>query len=817
MAQPLWVTPAGNLGTIAQGKFFSLPVEAVDPDSGPVYYSLVSGKLPDGIQVKSHGALEGTPIPSETIQGVPRAVNQDVTNKFAIRAYTEVGGVTRINDRTFTLTIGGQKVPTFDTPAGSLGTFYDGSQVNLSIVARDSNPGDVLKISLASGELPPGLTLSSSGKLTGYLIPATQLPGTATAGYDTDAVAYDQYPFDFSTRSSSRNYQFTLQATDGKDISQRTYTMYVITRDALFADGMELTVDSNLITADESQFRIPLIYNYPTGGIIGTFRHSNFFAYQLKGIDLDGDQLEFRLHPGDVLPDGLMLDQYTGWISGYLPDQGATVKTKNFRVEIFKQNDNALMSSPYLFQMTLVGDLEAGVTWVSDSNLGVINNGDISLLKIEAVNASGKVLNYRIKQGTYPAFEGIDPGVYNKLPQGLTLLTSGEIAGRVSFNTFSLDGGATTFDTARATRLSVDPTNFDGTYRFIVEVYTTDGQISVFKDFRIQVKRAYEIPYENLYIEAMPTLEDRARLESLLQNQDIIDPSYIYRKQDLYFGLTRRVRYIHAFGLKSASIDKYVQALSHNHFRKQVTLGALKTAQALDSNGNILYEVVYTDIIDDGVNNDGASPPQKVNTAFSILDGVTEVEPNSLVNMRNQVVDTIGQFAEILPLWMKSKQRDGNVLGYTRAWVLAYCIPGKADELVYNINTRWNGNLNLINFDMDRYTVDKQYSRNWTPDDQDPPGGHWRTPESTTFNHNQSENPTDTHNETVFDGGSMRFNSPVDTYGVTDIHNKYILFPKIKITDVPYREIVEWANDNNELVTWVNNGGDPVRWTKTLI
>jgi hypothetical protein len=986
MAQPQWLTAPGSLGTIAQGKFFTLPIEAIDPDSGTVGYELISGHLPAGIQVKAHGALEGTPMHQETVQGVPSLVNQDVTSKFTVRAYTDNGGTKRINDRTFSLTVAGGNIPKFETPAGSIGLFYDGSPVNYQIQTSDSSPNNIVTVSLADGQLPPGITIDSTGLLSGYIIPQTPLPTTATAGFDTDSVAYDQFSYDFATRSSSKNYQFTLQATDGKDIVQRTYTMYVITRDALFADGTEVTVDSQVVTADESQFRIPLIYNHPSTGLIGTFRHSNFFVYQLQGTDLDGDAFEFRLYPGDTLPDGLSLDLYTGWIYGYLPDQGATVKTHDFRIQIFKQNDNSLMSNPYTYQITIVGDIEANVTWISPTNLGTISNGDISLLKVEATNASGRVLNYRLKQGTYPAFPGIDPGVYNSLPQGLALTTSGEISGRASFNTFSVDGGTTTFDQNLSTRLDGMATTFDHTYKFTVEVYSADGQISVFKDFTITVARDFDAPYETLYIEAMPTITDRVLLDSLLQNQDIIKPEYIFRKQDQYFGLSHRIQYVHAYGLHSSTVDQYVDSLKHNHFRKKLTLGDFKIAQALDADGNVVYEVVYSDIIDDGVNGNGQSPAQKVNTAFPILDGVTTVEPNSLINMRDQVVDSVGQYAQVLPLWMKSKQKDGTVLGYTRAWVIAYCVPGKAEELVYNIKTEWSGNLNLINFDIDRYTIDRQYSHNWgatvtgtitatshsridfnavvkngsstmvflgdsrinlpigaivtSPTDNgispntrivnrvvsatsqvsyilsqpytgndgiidadaifnsitldsnrginaldkfivannvnnagglinnsDAPafqvyyvieptagssldatqvtlaaswndaragipitvtnstallgtfvaGNSWRKADFTTFNHDQTTNPTSTHAETTFDANSMKFTSPLDTYGLTDQYNRYILFPKQNITDIGYNEIVPWVNQNDQLITWVNNAGDPVNWIKTII
>jgi hypothetical protein len=49
-----------------------------------------------------------------------------------------------------------------------------------------------------------------------------------------------------------------------------------------------------------------------------------------------------------------------------------------------------------------------------------------------------------------------------------------------------------------------------------------------------------------------------------------------------------------------------------NHYWRNVTLGELKTAIARDDNGAIMYEVVYSSIIDDLVNSDGQSPPQEI-------------------------------------------------------------------------------------------------------------------------------------------------------------------------------------------------------------
>jgi len=798
MAQPQWITDSGSLGTIAEGLFFNTPVIALDSDGGTVKYVLVAGELPEGIQVRLNGSIEGVPVPFARVQGVPAEVGEDVVSKFAIRAYVEENGTTRINDRTFTLTVTGQDIPEFVTPAGSLGNFYDGDVIDIDIEFTDQDPDDTVTVSLESGELPPGLSVSSAGVISGYIEPIAPLPDTAIAGYDRDTVAYDEFPFDFSTRSISKNYQFTIKISDGKDQNLRTYEMYVISRDSLTADTTDFTADNDTITADVLSQRTPFISNYPaatsttSAGFIGTFRHDNFFAYQIQALDLDGDPYEFEIETGDStdIPPNLIFDRTTGWLRGYFPDQGATEITYNFSITVYKRDNNAVVSEPYAYSITILGDIESGVTWLNGTlvpdttiySLGSIDSGAISELAILASTPSDRILQFRLKQGDYPN----TPGVYNKLPQGLSLLPTGEIAGRATFNTFALDGGTTTFDQTRATRLEIDPTTFDQQFDFTVEAYSTDGLISVFRTFRIFLNRSYNTPYESLCIQAMPPTEDRDLIKSVVQNQDVIPPDSLYRKNDPYFGVAEDVKYVHAFSLDSATLEEYVQALQLNHFRKHLVIDSVRTAQALDENDEVVYEVVYANIVDNGVNQDGESPAQTVSTAFPItVDGETTstVYPNSLINMRDQVIDTVGQTNTVLPLWMTSKQTNGRVLGFTRAWVIAYTLPGESARIAYNIRENFGEILNRIDFDVDRYILDRSMTKNWIPNEDSTDGGSWLTAKQTTFDVVEATGPDSTNLEasTTFDNDSLRFTSPVDNYEFTDRYNKYLVFPKTNI------------------------------------
>ncbi len=924
MAQPQWITQSGSLGTIPEGIFYQIPLDAYDPDGNPVYYELIAGRLPAGIQVLKTGIISGVPKSIVLVQGVPSEVSQDVTSKFAIRAYTTkvVNGyvmVDRIADRTFTLTVSGQDIPDFVTPAGPIGTYMDGTTVtDLRILFTDPDPDDYITVQVITGALPAGLTLNRDGTITGVIEPLVGPPGTAEAGWDITPNA--EYPWEFATKAQSKNYQFTVEISDGKESNVRTFSIYVYAQDTMVASADSLhdpitgdpipgataapmSADNTFLTADVTPARIPVLLT--TTPDLGRVRADNFYAYKFSAIDFDGDEVEFELNPpssyaGNLsLPPGLTLDPNTGWLYGYIPNQGTIEVTYRFSLRARQVTDPTLASPIYFFTITIVGDIETEITWLTPSDLGSIDNGATSTFYVAAVNAGGRELSYRIRSSSDSNIPQEFQSLPSKLPQGLRLLPSGHIAGRVSFNTFALDTGLTIFDSGKTT--------FDMEYDFTVNAYSpqtetfgyrvfavqvidggsgyatasvafsapdtlggtqargyvvvslADGSIdsvvmtdqgsgyisptvtfstpgegvqaqgqailsddkiigvtlanpgqypvptitiapppssilarsavastitiingsiisielgdqgqgyleaptvvidggtgiddatafasvesvdvinsvSVYQRFKIRVVRAYTEPYESLYIKAMPPYEDRAVINQLIQNQDVIPIDLVYRADDPNFGVAKNVIYVHAYGLTASTTDDYVQSMYINHYWKNLILGEIKTARATDAAGNVIYEVVYSQIIDDQVNQQGESVSKSVELAYpvanSIDETITTVYPNSLINMRNQIIDQIGQVSTTLPAWMTSKQADGRVLGFTPAWVIAYTKPGQSGRLLYNIQQQFGDQLNKIDFKADRYELDRSLTSNWDPVDKT-----WipRPPEATTF------------------------------------------------------------------------------------
>jgi hypothetical protein len=769
----------GNISNVVPGTISNTPDN--------IFYQLIAGNLPSGMQLNTNGIIVGIPQAAATIQGVPSLVSRDITSKFAVRAYNQkiVNGtaiINRLADRTFEITVSGQDIPIFTTPAGLVAQYYDGSLVtDLQIEFTDDDPGDVVSVRLLSGSLPPGLSISSQGLITGYIPPLTSGDGKYT-------------------------YTFILEITDGTAIgtSAREFSIIVWSRSIMLADTTLITADNTFITADVGPIYVPLLLNTP--GSIGTVRNDNWFAYKFDGIDPSGDaDVEYVIsnqEPG-TLP-GLVLDPNTGWLYGAIPDLGLTEFTYTFDIQVRKKSQPEYISNPYNFSLSIIGTVDTDVIWITPSDLGTIINGSISTLYVEAVVSGGQTLQYRLVSGSN-----------SNLPQGLDLADNGDIQGRVSFNTFALDSGTTTFDVNSFS----SPTTFDMSHTFTVQAYSSDGFVSVTKTFTITVIRLYNEPYDNLYIQAMPPQDDRNLVNSLLQNSEIFQPDLIYRYNDPYFGVAKNITYYHAYGLTASTVLAYVNSLDLNHYWKNLVLGEIKVAQARNAVGEIIYEVVYSQIIDDLVNSQGESVSKEVTLPYPINENLSNeidtVYPNSLINMRDQVIDSVGQISNVLPLWMTSKQTDGQVLGFTPAWVLAYAKPGKGQQLAYYIAENFGDQLNLVDYEVDRYELDRFLSHNW-----DSVTDEWvPTPAETTFDVpaeppitptfaqwgnynyeytvftpinwvNNSGDPvvwTNNYNglQTTFDQNSLKFIAPVDMYVGTlpnpQIYDKYLVFPKRNI------------------------------------
>jgi hypothetical protein len=250
------------------------------------------------------------------------------------------------------------------------------------------------------------------------------------------------------------------------------------------------------------------------------------------------------------------------------------------------------------------------------------------------------------------------------------------------------------------------------TFTFTVKATDIDSLVYAEKTFTINVVKRTDDPYENLYLQLLPSLTQRTYYDNVINNTDIINPNYIYRASDPWFGKNTTRQCLFLTGLSPMSSEVYFNSLSLNHYWKTLRFGGVKTAVARDSNFNTEYEVVYLEIIDQQVNDQNLGPNLSV-TLPNNSRNISTIYPNSFPNMIKRVSDTVGYESQgILPTWMTSRQEDGRVLGFTRALVLCYTLPGRSSEIAYNVSKSIS-NFNLIDFTIERYGWDSVLSNNY--------------------------------------------------------------------------------------------------------
>ncbi len=453
------------------------------------------------------------------------------------------------------------------------------------------------------------------------------------------------------------------------------------------------------------------------------------------------------------LPGSLALNQDSGWITGYLPAQTANETTYDFELIVYKR-DYPVYQSTRLFQITVLGDLYNTVDWLTPSYLGTIDNGAVSDLSVTAISSEGKALYYYYT-----------PGTYINMVQGLKLQPDGLISGRASFELFGLDSGTTTFDSDIITRVAT--TTFDHTFEFTITARTYDQSASSSRSFSLLVRERNTRPYENLYLKAQLNNYQKLEFRDLIQNRSLFPPELIYRSTDPWFGLARDIKTLFLPGLEPSTLAEYADAIGTNHFIKRLLFTDVKTAVARrdgvydvieNASGvvvgtynvytrlfvpsdysqgyvvrtgipsgttvgdqTIKYEVVYAEIKDQNTNELGQGPADTINLSGKILNPYYDdagntyyiATPNAFENMDSAVEQNINyQDRGVLPDWMTSIQPNGVQLGFTRAVVLAYTMPGASDTIAWRFR-ELGYDLNETNFVVDRYYIDNVYTTNF--------------------------------------------------------------------------------------------------------
>lgn len=141
---PVWSTDAILPSVAQKTENYSFTFAATDPNGTPLTYSLVGGAVPTGL------TLDFGPSNSyATLSGNIPAAAADATYTFMLGADD---GFIR-TDRTFSLTVTGNKAPVWTTSTGSIGQPIEGSLFSFTFLADDPE-GDAVTYTVVNDTIP---------------------------------------------------------------------------------------------------------------------------------------------------------------------------------------------------------------------------------------------------------------------------------------------------------------------------------------------------------------------------------------------------------------------------------------------------------------------------------------------------------------------------------------------------------------------------------------------------------------------------------------------------------------------------------------
>lgn len=628
----------GGTTSFDQGSFqervvvdIPLPVENTLPTDT---FKLISGALPDGLRI------EGT-----SIVGVPYGSVRNTVFVFCIRAQRG----SQIADRTFNLQLSGGQLPVITTDAGLLpvgryGQKYAAgySLVDFQLSAFDPDGGKLTYfIAGGDGQLPPGLTLSPDGKITGLVKPVPSVVATFAGSGSYDESFYDSAFYDFGLRSTNgydsyifdttdfdysaptripksvnQTYEFLLSVSTGDVVVKRKFGIFVVGEDSFFADYTQITDDTTLFTADVTFLKQPL---WLTSSNLGVARADNYVTFELETLEVvDQYPTIFTLDNVDNLPPGLTFNPVGNkvYLAGRVPFMPSIAKSYTFTITASREGNNEpAVTSSRTFTLRIIGDIDNRITWVSPTQLGTISANFISELQVVALSSVDTALIYSVVDGA--------------LPPGLSLSSDGGVTGKVNqygvpniARLTSIDGGLFTMDNlyttidsshqydiigrrglilfdAETPGFTIDGglTTFDRTYTFTVKAEDQYGFANSTKQFVISIVTPNNKLFSNIKAQPLLSLPQRASFKKFITDSDVFTSTSVYRPSDPNFGIRKDLAMLIYAGIESVEAAAFLGAMGLNNKRKRFQFGGVKKAVANKDNSP-LYEIVYVEMVD---------------------------------------------------------------------------------------------------------------------------------------------------------------------------------------------------------------------------
>ena len=777
-----------------------LPLDVTIPNASPIYIGTPS-ELPPG--------MEFDVASGEIFGKVPYQPAVTKTFNFTIKAIrfgqgTEIS----ISRRVFTVDILGEVESAINwVSPTALGNIDVGFPSSLFVQANTTYPTGAVLYTLETGKLPPGLSLNLDGELVGKV---NQLRDQNTyKGFWKPVKQYRRKDI-----VKIGNKKEIVSATRRKNIARlvtstnhdfKTGDIIKISSNQLsynFYSGIEIVVDKwkinslNSITNINSYYQVK--FNIPTQNLAplapiftlvkGTSAINTSFitpvVATVKSTSGSGTGAIFRIDKGS---NGTF--NYNGLVTitllnpgvGYLPGDTVTssgsllngvdgINDMTFTLFngtkfIYKINGNS--NSKYNGEFFAVSSTTSTITLGFNENPGTFGTG---LISVEVGTATYEAQTQMSVRNYFS---------YNNPAASADMITTvGTAVGdpfyyrskvdHVSDVTFTSDNWELyKFPEAEETPTTIsdytesntlidktiidfDDTTFDRTYNFRVLARDQLGYSATSKDFSLVVTVPNNTYYSNITAKPFMKQQQRDLFREFINDNDVFDPTLIYRLGDPNFGIQRSLSCLIYAGIETKQAVEYISAMGLNNKPKRFNLGTVKKAVAKEpGTNNVVYEIVYIELLDPLEKNGKHLPfrlahqPSNLNVTidnnnefydgpdFSIDsqfwkrpipfnasidrtdviagDSGTGVKfPSSITIWRKRLraIETARRERNYLPLWMRSIQEGSfTELDYVMAVPLCYCKPGTADDILLNIKNS-GFDFKLLDYTIDRYIID---------------------------------------------------------------------------------------------------------------
>lgn len=650
-------------------------------------YTIISGDLPPGLSLTANGFVVG--IPGYVI---------NTTEYTAVIRTTDPQGV--VEDKTLKFFVQGANAPIWNTAQGYLPIGPAGEQWALNYQYVDfqfsaSAPGFTVLpppyklryyIKDKNGVLPPGLTLSEDGVLSGFLKDNLIFDSNLDLDQGYDASEFDTYSYDFAIDTGGvdrtpipKIYTFTITVSDSVVESNATFNILVVNPEII------RSTSSNLLSVPTSVFTTNTNYVPPiqfiNGNNLGEIRSATSQILGVGGYDpyptLGSVKYSIVTSTNilNQLPQQLKFDSTSGYIYGFVPYQPAYTKNYSLTIDASKTYNSNTATTSKTFNLSVKGLVENSIEWITSSTLPNLIAGELSEIAFKATELTN---NYNVK---YILQSG-------SFPEGLILGQDGSLSGRATISSIGTSYTATIIAS---------------------DVF---GLSSIEKTFTLNVVGS-GTEFTQIYCKPFLNPEKRSVYQDFINNDEIFPRKYLYRVYDPNFGVQTDIKMFLEFGIEKLNISEYIPSLYKNFYRKNLYFGNFKIAIANDSNNNPLYEIIYVDAVDTLVNNKGQSISPIVYTNNDI------VYPNSIENMKKSLrsivlpdYTLISVNEQFLPKFMKTIQPNkSQITNYISVIPICYALPNNGKKILSRIKGS-KFDLKQFNFSVDRLIVQNTLDSN---------------------------------------------------------------------------------------------------------